>query len=128
MRSGTQLTRVHGANVTDEEIKEVTDFLKEQGAPDYEEGVTEPLEEEEPDEPVKSPSPNSEYDSLYDRACQIVLTEKKCSISYLQRRLGIGYNRAANIVEQMEREQLVSAPTGTGKREVLGRSPEPNEL
>lgn len=128
MRSGTQLTRVHGANVTDEEIKEVTDFLKEQGAPDYEEGVTEPLEEEEPDEPVKSPSPNSEYDSLYDRACQIVLTEKKCSISYLQRRLGIGYNRAANIVEQMEREQLVSPPTATGKREVLGRSPEPGEL
>lgn len=128
MRSGTPLTRVHGANVTDEEIKEVTDFLKAQGAPDYEDGVTEPIEEDEPDEPVKGPSPNSEYDSLYDRACHIVLTEKKCSISYLQRRLGIGYNRAANIVEQMEREQLVSAPTATGKREVLGRTPEPNEL
>ncbi len=127
MRSGTPLTRVHGANVTDEEIKQVTDFLKEQGAPDYVEGVTEVPEKDEPDEPAKGPSPNSEYDSLYDKACQIVLTEKKCSISYLQRRLGIGYNRAANIVEKMESEQLVSAPTATGKREVLGRTLGPDE-
>lgn len=119
MRSGHPLTRVHGANVTDDEIKEATDFLKEQGVPDYEEGGTEPIEEEEP-EPVKCPGPNSEYDSLYDRDCQIVLTEKKCSISYLQRLLGIGYNRAAGIVEQMEKEGLVSGPTPTDKREVFG--------
>ncbi len=121
MRSGTPLTRVHGSNVTDEEIKQVTDFLKEQGAPDYVEGVTEAPKEDEPDEPAKGPSPKSEYGSLYDKACQIVINEKKCSISYLQRRLGIGYNRAANIVEQMERDGLVSAPSPTCPREVFDR-------
>ncbi|MBQ8829557.1 MAG: hypothetical protein IJ022_05650, partial [Burkholderiaceae bacterium] len=58
----------------------------------------------------------------YDKAVQIVLTERKCSISYLQRRLGVGYNRAANLVETMEASGLVSSPTATGKREVLGPS------
>lgn len=122
MRSGHPLDRVHGANVNDHEIARVTEFLKSQAEPEYVDGVTEEVVPEGGEEaPAGAPS-GGEKDVFYDQAVNIVLTERKCSISYLQRRLGIGYNRAANLVETMEAAGLVSAPTSTGKREVLAPS------
>jgi S-DNA-T family DNA segregation ATPase FtsK/SpoIIIE len=123
MQAGQPLQRVHGAYVDDKEIKRVTDYLRSQAEPNFVDGVTEPTEEEELAEALATPSPSGgEGDSFYDQAVSIVLTERKCSISYLQRRLGVGYNRAANLVEAMEKAGIVSSPTATGKREVLAPS------
>lgn len=123
MRSGHPLDRVHGANVNDHEIARVTEFLRSQAEPEYVDGVTEEaVPEGGGEEGVAGTPSGGEKDVFYDQAVNIVLTERKCSISYLQRRLGIGYNRAANLVETMEAAGLVSAPTSTGKREVLAPS------
>lgn len=123
MRSGHPLDRVHGANVNDHEISRVTEFLKSQAEPEYVDGVTEEVVPEGgAEEGVAGAPSGGEKDVFYDQAVNIVLTERKCSISYLQRRLGIGYNRAANLVETMEAAGLVSAPTSTGKRDVLAPS------
>lgn len=120
-RSGFSLERVEGANVTNKEIKKVADFLKAQDKPDYVEGVSEPLEDGELCVLVKKPGSTAEYDSLFEKACYLVLTENRCSISFIQQKLGVGYNRAAKIVEQLEREKIVSAPSPTHQRTVFGR-------
>ncbi len=112
--SGT-LLRIHGAFVTDEEIERVTDFLKAQSEPEYVDGVTDEPQEED----FSSPSVSGEKEQLYDQAVNIVIQENRASCSYLQRRLGIGYNRAANIIEQMEKDGIVSKANATGKRSVL---------
>ncbi len=119
MASGTGLpVRVHGAFVSDDEVHRVVSYLKEQGDPDYIEGVLEggtvDGEGEEGGE-----GGGGEKDELYDHAVEIVLKDRKASISYVQRKLRIGYNRSANLLEQMERAGLVSSLTSSGQRDVL---------
>ena len=122
MSGGSKITRVHGPFVDDSEVEMVVSHLKEQGAPDY---LTEIVEG--PDE-AKENSINqilglggntSSDDEQYDIAVQIIRNDRKCSTSYIQRKLGIGYNKAARLVERMEEEGLVSAPNHVGKREIL---------
>ncbi len=107
-----RLERFHGAFVTDDEVKKVVDFVKEQGTPNYE---IESLEEEE----ATTEMADGEYDELYDEAVKIVVETRKPTISYIQRRLKIGYNRAARMIETMEKNGIVSSALATGQREVL---------
>lgn len=119
MASGTGLpVRVHGAFVSDDEVHRVVSYLKEQGEPDYIEGVLEggSVDGEGGEDGVEG---GGEKDELYDQAVEIVLKDRKASISYVQRKLRIGYNRSANLLEQMERAGLVSSLTSSGQRDVL---------
>jgi S-DNA-T family DNA segregation ATPase FtsK/SpoIIIE len=111
------VTRVHGPFVSDEEVEAVSTHLRNHGEPDYVEGVTDLA-----DDGVATGAlvgARSGGDDLYEQARDIVLRERKASTSYIQRRLSIGYNRAADIIERMEREGLISPASSTGKREVL---------
>lgn len=120
MNPSTPLQRVHGANVTDKEIDAVTSFIKAQREPEYTDGVTDaPEEEGMPEDEIAARPPGGEGDPFYDQAVQIVLEDGKASISYLQRKLGVGYNRAAKLIEAMEEAGIVSKPTSTGKRSIL---------
>ena len=118
MASGTGLPiRVHGAFVSDEEVHRVVSYLKSQGEPNYVEGL---LEGGTVDgEGDLSGDPVGEKDPLYDQAVEIVLKNRKASISLVQRHLKIGYNRAARLVEDMENAGLVSAMSSSGQREIL---------
>lgn len=119
MASGTGLpVRVHGAFVSDDEVHRVVSYLKEQGEPDYIEGVLEggSLDGEGGEDGAEG---GGGKDELYDQAVEIVLKDRKASISYVQRKLRIGYNRSANLLEQMERAGLVSSLTSSGQRDVL---------
>ncbi|EAR49715.1 FtsK/SpoIIIE family protein [Oceanicola granulosus HTCC2516] len=128
MAGGAKITRVHGPFVSDEEVEEIVTHLKQFGPPDYKSGVV-----EGPDEDSESSidavlglntGGNSDTeDALYDTAVHIVAKDRKCSTSYIQRKLAIGYNKAARLVEQMEDEGVVSPANHVGKREVL--VPEP---
>jgi S-DNA-T family DNA segregation ATPase FtsK/SpoIIIE len=113
-------TRVHGAFVSDEEVHRVVSYLKTQGEPDYVDGVLEggTVDGEDGDGSDGS-SGGGEKDALYDQAVEIVLKNRKASISLVQRHLKIGYNRAARLVEDMEKAGLVSAMSGSGQREIL---------
>ncbi|MCC0007431.1 MAG: DNA translocase FtsK 4TM domain-containing protein [Hyphomicrobiaceae bacterium] len=111
-----QIGRVHGAFVSDEEVEAITNHLRAQGAPSYVDGITEAGEE--PDKDMRLPDGQGEED-LYDRAVAIVVRDRKASTSYLQRRLSIGYNRAADLIERMEADGLISAANHAGKREIL---------
>ena len=117
--NGTGRTlRVHGPFVSDEEVERIAAYLRDQGEPRYVDGITDGgAAEEEPDAGAKRARP-AEND-LYDRAVAIVLDERKASTSYLQRRLAIGYNRAADLMERMERDGIVSAPGFRGRRQIL---------
>ena len=119
MASGTGLPiRVHGAFVSDNEVHRVVSYLKEQGEPDYIDGILEGgTVEGDGDEGGEGGG--GEKDELYDQAVEIVLKDRKASISYVQRKLRIGYNRSANLLEQMEQAGLVSSLTSGGQREVL---------
>ncbi len=124
MPSGTGFpTRVHGAFVSDEEVHRVVDYLKSKGEPNYIDGVLEGGEAE--GDSLDSLMGNgaggggSEKDALYDQAVEIVLKNRKASISLVQRHLKIGYNRAANILEAMEKAGLVSSLSSNGQREIL---------
>ena len=123
MAGGGRIVRVHGPFVSDEEVEDVVSHLKGQGRPDYLATVTEGEEEEEvaDDAAVFDQTANGadEGDELYSQAVKVVMRDKKCSTSYIQRRLGIGYNRAASLVERMEKEGLVGAANHVGKREIL---------
>jgi S-DNA-T family DNA segregation ATPase FtsK/SpoIIIE len=118
MAGGGRVTRVHGPFVTDEEVEQIVSYLKDQGAPTYIDQIT-----EDPDEDMGAGLDEDEGggsgDALYDQALAVVLKDRKASTSYIQRRLQIGYNRAARLVERMEAEGLVSQPNHVGKREVL---------
>ena len=114
MASGGRVMRVHGPFVSDTEIEKVVTFLKSQGEPEY---IDMAVHEEE--DLFSSPVPTSGQDTMYQQAVTIVMRDRKVSTSYIQRQLQIGYNRAARIVEQMEKEGLISAPNHTGKREIL---------
>jgi S-DNA-T family DNA segregation ATPase FtsK/SpoIIIE len=111
------VTRVHGPFVSDEEVEAVAQHLKSYGQPEYVEGVT--------DGAADGPGPaggapgRPDSDDLYERAREIVIRERKVSTSYIQRRLQIGYNRAADIIDRMEQEGLISPASSTGRREIL---------
>ena len=127
MASGTGLpVRVHGAFVSDEEVHRVVAYLKSQGAPNYIEGVLEGGTVDGDDGALGMPGEaGGENDPMYDKAVEIVLKNQKASISLVQRHLSIGYNKAANLLEAMEKAGLVSAMNARGQREILvpgGRS------
>ena len=112
--------RVHGAFVADDEVHRVVDKLKEQGEPNYVEGILEGGVAGEGDEGSASASgTGDESDPLYDQAVEVVIKNKRASISLVQRHLRIGYNRAARLLEQMEQSGLVSSMSSSGNREIL---------
>jgi len=118
MPSGTGFPiRVHGAFVSDDEVHRVVSYLKSQGDPDYIEGVLEGGTVDGDDGPLYGDG--GEKDPMYDQAVEVVLKNRKASISLVQRHLKIGYNRAARLVEDMEKAGLVSAMSGSGQREIL---------
>ncbi|WP_445329450.1 DNA translocase FtsK [Xanthobacter sediminis] len=118
MAGGGRIRRVHGPFVSDEEVEDVVKHLKAQGVPAYIEAVT--AEDEDEDGAVFDKGGfGDEGHDLYSQAVNVVMRDRKCSTSYIQRRLQIGYNRAASLVERMENEGLVGAPNHAGKREIL---------
>jgi len=120
MMAGGRIRRVHGPFVSDSEVEDVVKFLKTQGTPEYLDAVTEDTEEESDDPYATFGGGNSNSgDDLYDRALAIVARERKATTSYIQRRLQIGYNRAARIIERMEKESVLSKPNHKGVREIL---------
>ncbi len=122
MAGGGRLNRIHGPFVSDEEVEEIVNHLKSFGPPDYKSGVVDgPEQEREADiDAVLGLGGNTTgEDALYDQAVQVVIQDRKCSTSYIQRKLGIGYNKAARLVEQMEDEGLVTPANHVGKREIL---------
>jgi DNA segregation ATPase FtsK/SpoIIIE, S-DNA-T family len=120
MGQGGRIARVHGPFVSDGEVESVVRHLKEQGTPAYIEEVT--REEEEAEGLESSGGGEEGGDDLYDRAVQLVSRERKASTSFVQRHLQIGYNRAARLIERMEKEGVVSPANHVGKREVLARN------
>ncbi|HKK85729.1 MAG TPA: DNA translocase FtsK 4TM domain-containing protein [Roseovarius sp.] len=124
MAGGGKITRCHGPFVSDEEVEEVVTHLKAYGPPSYVSGVQDGPEDEKADSIDQvlglSTGGNTDgEDALYDQAVAIVIKDRKCSTSYIQRKLAIGYNKAARLVEQMEEEGVVSAANHVGKREIL---------
>jgi S-DNA-T family DNA segregation ATPase FtsK/SpoIIIE len=121
MASGTGLPiRVHGAYVSDEEVHRVVSYLKTQGEPDYIEGVLEGgTADGDGDLLGEVGGSSGEKDPMYDQAVEVVLKNRKASISLVQRHLKIGYNRAARLVEDMEKAGMVSAMSSSGQREIL---------
>jgi S-DNA-T family DNA segregation ATPase FtsK/SpoIIIE len=117
MAGGGRISRVHGPFVSDGEVEGVVAHLKRQGRPDYLDAVTEEADGDAA--PPPGPGPDGEPGDLYDRAVATVLRDGKCSTSYIQRRLAVGYNKAASLVERMEKEGLVARPNHAGKREIL---------
>ncbi len=121
MAGGGRISRLHGPFVADDEVEKIVGFLKAQGAPQYVDAVTEEVEEDAYGEPgaMAGTEGGGSGDDLYDQAVAIVLRDKKVSTSYVQRRLQVGYNKAASLIERMEKEGLISSANGTGKREIL---------
>ena len=115
LSEGGRVTRVHGAFVSDSEVERIVSHIRKQENPDY---IDEIVEEKDEKDDLSSFENNSE-DTLYNQAVSIVTNDKRVSISYIQRKLQIGYNRAARIVEEMEEKGIVSAPNTQGKRELL---------
>jgi DNA segregation ATPase FtsK/SpoIIIE, S-DNA-T family len=133
MAGGGRISRVHGPFVSDDEVEKVVAHLKAQGRPDYLDAVT--AGEDEEGEAGEDGEDGAAFDKgaiagalgedsadLYEQAVKVVLRDKKCSTSYIQRRLQIGYNRAASLVERMEKEGLVGPANHAGKREILASS------
>jgi S-DNA-T family DNA segregation ATPase FtsK/SpoIIIE len=120
MPSGTGLPiRVHGAFVSDDEVHRVVNYLKTQGEPNYIEGVLEGGAVDGEGEPGVDGNGGGEKDPMYDQAVEVVLKNRKASISLVQRHLKIGYNRAARLVEDMEKAGLVSSMSTSGQRDIL---------
>ena len=121
MAGGGRVTRVHGPFVADMEVERIAAWLCEQGEPDYVEEVTE-VEDEDGNPGLSGIAGGSDAEkSLFDQAVDVVVREGKASTSFIQRHLNIGYNRAAKLIEQMEREGIVSPANHVGKREILAR-------
>ena len=124
MAGGGRVTRLHGPFVTDEEVEAVASFLRDQGEPQYLDDVTAGGDEDD----VGSGGGEggmSSGDDLYDQAVAVVTRDRKASTSYIQRRLQIGYNRAASLIERMEQEGVVSPANHAGKRDILAGPPPP---
>ncbi|TMJ34382.1 MAG: DNA translocase FtsK [Alphaproteobacteria bacterium] len=122
MAGGGRISRLHGPFVSDDEVEKIVRSLKKQGAPEYLEAVTEEPEEGDYGEAAGTyggEGGGGSGDDLYDQAVAVVLRDKKVSTSYIQRRLQIGYNKAASLIERMEKEGLISSANATGKREIL---------
>jgi S-DNA-T family DNA segregation ATPase FtsK/SpoIIIE len=121
MESGGRITRVHGPFVSDNDVENVTTYLKAQGEPNYVEEVTEEenIEGGEVMSALFGESGGDKVDEFYDEAVAYIVREGKVSVSFIQRGFNIGYNRAAKIVEEMERQGVISKPSRTGKREIL---------
>lgn len=117
MGHSSKITRVHGPFVNDNEVETVTGYLRSTGTPEYISSVTEQPDEDEAD--TNDFGNDGDDGSLYNQAVQIVRLERKVSTSYIQRSLRIGYNRAADIIDKMEKAGLISAPNHAGKREIL---------
>jgi S-DNA-T family DNA segregation ATPase FtsK/SpoIIIE len=122
MAGGGRVTRLHGPYVDDEEVIKVAKFLRDQGEPQYREDVTALPDEDEGGEGGPGEDGSGGND-LYDQAVAVVTRDRKASTSYIQRRLQIGYNRAASLIERMEHEGVVSAANHAGKREILAGPP-----
>ncbi len=120
MAGGGRITRLHGPFVSDAEVEAVTKYLREQGEPDYLDDVTTAPEEAEFSDGGEDGEPGN---NLYDQAVAVVTRDRKASTSYIQRRLQIGYNRAASLMERMEQEGVVGAANHAGKREILAGPP-----
>jgi S-DNA-T family DNA segregation ATPase FtsK/SpoIIIE len=121
MAGGGRISRVHGPFVSDDEVERVVHHLKAQGAPEYLEAVTAEQDEEDGavfDATAMGGGGDSAGD-LYQQAVQVVIRDRKASTSYIQRRLQIGYNRAASLMERMEKEGIVGQANHAGKREIL---------
>ncbi|HQZ13548.1 MAG TPA: FtsK/SpoIIIE domain-containing protein, partial [Devosia sp.] len=121
MAGGGRIRRLHGPFVADTEVEDVVKHLKSQGAPDYLDSITAEEDEFDPDagEGEFGNSNMNSGDELYDKAVHVVITDKKVSTSYIQRRLAIGYNKAATLIERMEKEGVISQANHAGKREIL---------
>ncbi|MCZ7852519.1 DNA translocase FtsK [Agrobacterium salinitolerans] len=125
MMGGGRIARVHGPFVSDEEVEKVVAHLKTQGRPEYLGTVTEDADEadEEVEEEAavfdKTAMGEDDSDDLYEKAVKVVMRDKKCSTSYIQRRLSVGYNRAASLVERMEQEGIVGPANHVGKRAII---------
>jgi S-DNA-T family DNA segregation ATPase FtsK/SpoIIIE len=120
MAGGGRISRLHGPFVSDDEVEQIVAYLKTQGAPEYVEAVTEEGGEGEvAGFGTDIGGGGGSGDELYDQAVAVVLRDKKVSTSYIQRRLSIGYNKAASLIERMEQEGLISAANHAGKREIL---------
>ena len=121
MAGGGRISRVHGPFVSDGEVEKVVAHLKSQGQPDYLDAITAEEDEigDEGEAPMAGGMDGEEAGDMYDRAVAIVLRDRKCSTSYIQRRLSVGYNKAASLVERMEKEGVVGAPNHSGKRTIL---------
>jgi DNA segregation ATPase FtsK/SpoIIIE, S-DNA-T family len=124
MAGGARIIRVHGPFVSDEEVEEIVNHLKSFGSPDYVSGVVEGPDDDRAADidavlGLNTGGNTDVEDALYDTAVAIVLKDRKCSTSYIQRKLAIGYNKAARLVEQMEDQGIVSASNHVGKREIL---------
>ncbi len=121
MQGGGRITRVHGPFVSDEEVERVVAFLRDQAEPVYVDDVTEPVEKDD-ESPLSGVSGASEGEKgLFDQAVDLVAREGKATTSFIQRHLNIGYNRAAKLIEQMEKEGMVGPANHVGKREILLR-------
>jgi DNA segregation ATPase FtsK/SpoIIIE, S-DNA-T family len=120
MAGGGRISRVHGPFVSDEEVEKVVRHLKSQGAPEYLEAVTAEEPQDENGNPIfDATAMGGEGGDLYQQAVAVVTRDRKASTSYIQRRLQIGYNRAASLMERMEQEGIVGQPNHAGKREIL---------
>jgi S-DNA-T family DNA segregation ATPase FtsK/SpoIIIE len=116
MAGGGRIKRLHGPFVSDSEVEDVVGHLKTQGVPDYLDSIT---EDEDSDEDLFGDEFGGSGDELYDKAVNIVLNDRKASTSYIQRRLAVGYNKAASLIERMEKEGVISAANHVGRREIL---------
>ena len=119
MAAGGRIMRAHGPFVADDEVESIVNFLRVQGEPDYMDGV---IEDDDGGDDARDDDPLSRGgtgDDVYDQAIAVVLRDRRPTTSYLQRQLGIGYNRAASLIERMEADGIISPPNRTGKREVL---------
>lgn len=125
MMGGGRIARVHGPFVSDEEVEKVVAHLKTQGRPEYLGTVTEDADETDEDVEEeaavfdKTAMGEDDSDDLYEKAVKVVMRDKKCSTSYIQRRLSVGYNRAASLVERMEQEGIVGPANHVGKRAII---------
>jgi S-DNA-T family DNA segregation ATPase FtsK/SpoIIIE len=118
MAGGGRIMRVHAPFVSDDEVEKVVRYLKKQGIPEYLEAVTTDEDEASGDYGDMAGNGTS-GDAIYDQAVAVVLRDRKASTSYVQRRLSIGYNRAATLIERMEEEGVISSANNSGKREIL---------
>ena len=123
MAGGGRITRLHGPFVSDQEVDTVAKFLRDQGEPQYLDDVTAAPDDDGDDGPGGGDGESAGGNELYDQAVAVVTRDRKASTSYIQRRLQIGYNRAASLIERMEREGVVTAANHAGKRDILAPPP-----